>query len=229
MAWTSTAADIITDLMIVSIPILLLRNARLQLSRKLRILAFLCLSLVMVGFAIGRLAPAFYRDQAGVLVLSLIWTHLWLHLESSVAVLMGGVTAFRTVFPRHTREEQGLRERLRGSGLYDAVRRILGKSGLSSTTKLSDEESNKKRFLSAQLTGGSLKGLRTFIRRQGREPGHTTVNTLVEDSTYDPLVSYHNFRRNEKASGAASGAGFTSAATSEQVRPQYEGVLSKSA
>lgn len=201
MGAASTAADVITDFMIISIPILLLRKTQLRLGQKLRILTFLCLSITMAVFALGRLIGGLYHDYAGVLVYSIVWTHLWLHLESSVAVIMGGVTAFRTVFAAQSRDDDKSRSGKSASTLYEYVLRLFGKTRQSNSSVASSGIEEKKRgFLSGPRTGASLKGMRTFIRRNGRDPGHTTVNETLADSTYDPLESYHNFVRHGEES-----------------------------
>lgn len=197
MGGASTAADIITDIMIVSIPILLLHKTQLRLSHKIRILTFLCLSIVMVALALARLIHGLTRDYSGVLTFSMIWTHLWLHLESSVAVLMGGVTAFRTVFARQVRDDDKAKGRRSNSTLYEYVLRFFGKSRPADSEISSSVGEKKEGFLQGPRTGASLKGLRTFIRRHDREPGHTTVEDTMASCTYDPLESYHNFKRHE--------------------------------
>jgi hypothetical protein len=194
---TATATDVLTDIMIVSIPILLLWRTQLRSTQKLRILTFLCLSIFMVGFGLARFAGALMRDSNGVLTYSLAWTTLFLHIECSTAVLMGGVTAFRNVFKQHTGDEESQQGK---TPLLRYVRRIFssGKSGKDSGDKPAGE---KGPVISDQhVTRGTLRGVRTFIRRNGRERGETTVDQSHGDSTFDPLESYHNFIKQERKS-----------------------------
>lgn len=194
----STVTDVVTDLMIVSIPVLLLHKTQLRYTQKMRILTFLCLSVFMVAFAIARLSGGLMRDSYGVLTYSLAWTTLFLHIECSIAVLMGGVTAFRNVFKPQGRDEESQPEEGHTPLLLQYIRRMFGGS---KATRGSDEEcaGDKAPVMSDRpVTKGTLKGLRTFIRRNGRERGNTTMEQSMDNSAYDPLESYHNYKRHEQ-------------------------------
>ena len=204
MGGISTGADAATDLIVVSIPILLLRKIRLRLAEKIRIITFLSLSLTMLIFAFARLLGGFGRDYANIRVNWLTWSFLWLHLESSVAVLMGGLTAFRTVFARQVREGDESGSRRHGSFLLAQVFRFLGKNKENQESGSPIDRKKKDSFLGALRTGATLKGLRTFIRRHERQTGQTTLHDSLGDSTYDPLESYHNFKRQEEGNRAGS-------------------------
>lgn len=189
----STGADILTDLLIVSIPILLLRKSQLLLGQKVRILVFLCLSIFMIAFALARLIGSLYHDGSGVLTLAVTWTHTWLHFESSVAVLMGGLTAFRIVFASHVREA-GKRKMMNTTSFYQRFKGFWIKTSKDSNT-LRNSEEKQNGFLAGPATGGTLKGLRTFIRKNGRGTGDTTIDAdeSMLNSKYDPLESYHHY------------------------------------
>lgn len=195
LSGATNGADILTDLLITSIPILLLRKSWLRLGQKLRILVFLNLSLFMIAFALARLLGPLYRDKAGVLTISFPWIHAWLHFESSVAVLMGGLTVFRVVFASHIREA-GQR---RTSNITPPYKRFKARwvqpSGKGSSGHPENHDAKPGAFLPVPLTGATLKGLRTLIRNNRRERGHTTLDTggSILDSKYDPLESYHHY------------------------------------
>lgn len=193
--------DVITDLMIISIPIWLLRNTQLRSTQKLRILAFLCLSVVMVAFAVARFAGGLMRDSSGVLTYSLVWTVLMLHIECSIAVLMGGVTAFRTVFSRQPHDEESQQKERHTSSLLQYVKRLISRSKTSSSSDRDDKMEQPIVISDRAVPTATLKGLRTFIRRNGRDPGHTTIDETLNSSAYDPLESYHNFKRHEQKYG----------------------------
>ncbi|KAF2184595.1 hypothetical protein K469DRAFT_666410 [Zopfia rhizophila CBS 207.26] len=91
---TLCVVDIVSDLMIVSIPILLLRPSTLRTTTKIGVGTFLCLSLFMVICSLIR-AVGFVPDQGDVPSVS--WRYFWLQIECCTAVIMGSVTVFRTV------------------------------------------------------------------------------------------------------------------------------------
>ena len=83
--------------MIIFIPIILLRKSLLRLSQKLRILAFLCLNAFCIAIALSRMAGGGYYNHDGKFVFRVVYNYILMHLEACIAIIMGGVTAFRTV------------------------------------------------------------------------------------------------------------------------------------
>lgn len=157
----------------------------------------------MVAFGLARVIGGTFRDYAGRFNWSVVWTSIWLQLESSVAVLMGGVTAFRTVLAQQAGSNVHLIESSGSSKFVDRVKRFLGKSRVERSMNGATVRDEKK-FLDGPLTGASLKGFRTFIRRNGREQGHTTVDESFANSIYDPIESYHHFKKHEHVDSKAS-------------------------
>ncbi|KAF2867538.1 hypothetical protein BDV95DRAFT_446102, partial [Massariosphaeria phaeospora] len=96
-----TCLDFVTDLMIVSIPIWVLRNVRIRLTQKLAIAVFLCLSIGMIIAGILRMSAAYHGGYW-----DLTWQYLLLYLESCVAITMASVSAFRSVFVEQKRRRE---------------------------------------------------------------------------------------------------------------------------
>ncbi|MCJ1245147.1 hypothetical protein MMC30_002348 [Trapelia coarctata] len=86
--------DILTDLLVISIPIALLWNVQIDLRRKLAVGAVLCLSFFMIIIAIIRVTEAPITEG----VTDSIWLFIWQSVEASTAVLMVSVTAVRAAF-----------------------------------------------------------------------------------------------------------------------------------
>ncbi|CAI6337518.1 unnamed protein product [Periconia digitata] len=86
--------DIISDIMIVSIPLLLLRNSTIALSKKIGIASFLSLSIFMIVCSIIRAAGFLLQNSYTP---NLSWRYLWEELEGCTAVTMASVVAFRTL------------------------------------------------------------------------------------------------------------------------------------
>ncbi|KAF2005651.1 hypothetical protein P154DRAFT_570949 [Amniculicola lignicola CBS 123094] len=190
---TISMVDILSDLMIISIPIIILNKSQMRLSQKLRILGFLCLNVFMATFSLLRIA-GIYRDTYGTVQVRVEWTILTLHMESSVAVLMGGATAFRTVFASRIRGRgHPDPERLR-SNLYYHVGKFFNRGTPSGNPELPQSD-NYRTLLTGIRTGGTLNGLKTSIRRHKQEPGHTAVSDNV--SCDNSVHGYHVFKKSE--------------------------------
>ncbi|KAL9030054.1 MAG: hypothetical protein Q9196_001790 [Gyalolechia fulgens] len=86
--------DILTDVLLISIPISLLWNVRIKTRQKLGIGAFLCLSIVMIIIAIIKASGI----RTSVDSFDLVWEVFWQQMEACAAVLMVSLTAFRSVF-----------------------------------------------------------------------------------------------------------------------------------
>ncbi|PVH94422.1 hypothetical protein DM02DRAFT_661042 [Periconia macrospinosa] len=191
LGWVCSVVDIVTDAAIIIISVLLLRKSLLRLSQKLRILTFTCLNIFCIAIALSRMFGGVHRHK-GHMVFRLVYTYLLMHTEACIAVIMGGITAFRTVFAAHSCE----REHSGSSSFYNRVRSWLKKPGSNSEVAPEDAEQRKGgKFLGDNITRGTLRGLRTFIRRHEREPGYTAHESTANESQYDPLQSYHNYIR----------------------------------
>ena len=186
---------------IILIPVLLLRESLLSLTHKLRILTFLCLNVFQIGICLGRSIGSGFRDREGRVKFGIVYTFLLIHVEASVAVIMSGVTAFRTVFAARlrARERERRSTRPRSSSFYQNIFSWLKGSREKATGPTSGNmKKDNRALLAGPPTGGTLRGLKTFIRRHEREPGHTTAESTMSESHYDPLQSYHEYMKENK-------------------------------
>lgn len=154
-----------------------------------------------MGICLGRSIGSGFHANFGI-----VNTFLLLHIEASVAVIMCGVTAFRTVFAARIREREHQRrsEERRAPGMYNSLLAWLKRfSGKSKSPGSANTRSRKKPFLTGEVSRGTLRGLGTFIRRHEREPGLTTSASTAFDSGYDPLESYHEYMRKENTHDSA--------------------------
>ena len=89
-----TVYDIITDAMIMSIPILLLWDVKVSLRRKLALGGILCLSVFMVIIAVIRISAGKLPNGQ----VDICWIFMWHQIECCVAVIVVSVSAFRALF-----------------------------------------------------------------------------------------------------------------------------------
>jgi hypothetical protein len=161
----------------------------MQPRQKAALGVFLCLSLVMVAFSITRVSHI--RGASGV---DVPWVFFWQFAEASVAVLMGSLTAFRTLLvaereKRWSPSPAGASPGQGGAkvGVFNTFRqrvRLLGKSR-------SDLESQDEGGL-PEIPGPMMTGLRTYIRRHKRDSGVKTNVMVSQQSTLageeDPIM-----------------------------------------
>ena len=91
---TTTVFDVLSDILIVSIPVAILWKVKIAIRQKFGLGTALCLSLVMAIFAVVRCAgtkmPNGRTDS--------VWVHFWQQQEASIAVVMVSITSFRSLF-----------------------------------------------------------------------------------------------------------------------------------
>ena len=156
---------------VISIPIIILRRSKIRLPQQIALGTFMCLSLVMVIFAIVRVSKI--RGAAGV---DVVWEIFWQYAEAAVATLMASVTTFRTLLVGQIvrRPEQ---KKAGPSHSWIARMRFRKNSGSGSL-----EQNNRL----PAIPGATLTGLRTFFRKNNRSVGETTemdteIGTLKEE------------------------------------------------
>jgi len=94
--FTSAAMDILTDLLIISIPVALVYPVKLPLQRKLAILGMLCLNSFMIAITLVRVTGASLPTQFETL--DAAWVLFWQAMEAVVAVMMVSMLALRSMF-----------------------------------------------------------------------------------------------------------------------------------
>ncbi|KAJ8131069.1 hypothetical protein O1611_g2555 [Lasiodiplodia mahajangana] len=177
--------DILSDIMVVSIPIIVLRNSLLSRSTKFGVATFLCLSIFMAIIAIIRLSGYYYKGYGNS-----VWEFFWQQVECAVAVTTASITAFRTLFVKQQRHDR--------FGATDSQEPSLFRRFLMRFNALAREQPDEKPTLTSdswisklpQVPSPILTGIRTFIHRNGRSRNEVSVATFgTLDSEYD--VDYH--------------------------------------
>ncbi|KAH8744395.1 hypothetical protein F5883DRAFT_590148 [Diaporthe sp. PMI_573] len=172
-----TGLDAITDILIVSIPVIVLYRARMRTSQKISLGIFLCLSLVMVILAIIRASKIH-----GAVSIDVVWVFFWQYMETVVAVIMGSLTVVRNLLVHQTKSNQNSPAAPGdGQGRQAYRMRLLRR-------KKDQSIDNPTQGRLPAVPSPTLTGLRSFIRRHHREPGQETqvtqASTLVQEETY---------------------------------------------
>lgn len=94
--------DIVSDALLISIPVILLWNVKITLRRKLALWGILCLSIFTVITAVVKVAGGNISHGQ----VDSAWAIFWLQAEAAVAIIVVSITAFRALFVAHRASKQ---------------------------------------------------------------------------------------------------------------------------
>ena len=90
----STAVDLITDAMIIALPLYLAMRVQLPLGQKMALAAIFSLGIVIMLFAIIRIVVTNQHNTHP----ETSWLNLWSQIEASVAVIISCLAPFKSLF-----------------------------------------------------------------------------------------------------------------------------------
>ncbi|OXV07986.1 hypothetical protein Egran_04250 [Elaphomyces granulatus] len=213
--WAAPILDALTDLMVISIPIVILRQSRMRSLTKIGLGCFLCLSAFMLSCSIIRAAATYYNG-----VLDYPWQVFWVHAEGSIGVTMGSITVYRSTLIGSNEVSNSLR-----AYIAKITRSFRGNKGSSRSTddssspeKLEKESQvQTSRFKLPRIPSATLSGVRTLF---GGTTRTKTTAMYTDDTEVDVNeVDYHAFL---KAPLAAPKTAAEATATSVLVKEQVE-------
>ncbi|KAI4114115.1 MAG: hypothetical protein LQ345_005051 [Seirophora villosa] len=151
----TTAVDVVTDIVVLSFPVVLLWEVRVDLRQKFALGISLCLSIVMIAVAIVRIST--FRLTNGEV--DIVWLAFWQQQESSIAVIVVSVSAFRSLFVSASMTRPK-RKPLRQS--VNDWRRRLERRRIGPTT---DEQEVPGSNMLPQVPSPTLTGMSSLMRR----------------------------------------------------------------
>ncbi|PHH67384.1 hypothetical protein CDD81_153 [Ophiocordyceps australis] len=179
--WTGPILDAITDIAIISIPIIVVGKSQMSLATKIGYCVFLCLSLFMLACSITRAAGTYYQNS-----LDTPWQVFWLHAEACVGVLMASITVYRSVLVGTHTSPQGF---------------LLFMNKLAKLREQPKEHPESKpltvrgrfgRFLLSKIPNAAFTGLYTMFGMGNNADGLTTGTNLT---TQGAESGYHDYLR----------------------------------
>ncbi|KAI1646875.1 uncharacterized protein F4817DRAFT_316277 [Daldinia loculata] len=181
-----TVLDILSDIMVVSIPIIILRGSFLSRSTKFGLAIFLCLSIFMVICAIVRLAGFHYKGLEDD-----TWEFFWQHIEGAVSVIMASITAFRTLFVKQANSTDDTIPRSPVESLFHKFFTPFQFLARAQPNEKSTSGSDNSIPKLPRIPSPIFTGLRTFIRRNNRT-GVSAATFATLDSVGDAFeADYH--------------------------------------
>lgn len=187
---------------VVSIPLIILRRAKIRTRQKLALSFFLCLSTVMAVFAIIRISRI--SDPRGI---NMIWQVLWQALEGCIALLMASVTAFRSIF---VYQEIRQREQKRWAPSYSWVQRAMQRKAANKEKDLLSNTTNQQNQLPS-IPQATFTNMEKYMQGHPHETqdrhgsstdgGSTTLNpeTRVSSSEDDNSVTVKSGRYQDQS------------------------------
>ncbi|EED13966.1 conserved hypothetical protein [Talaromyces stipitatus ATCC 10500] len=92
--WANCAGDVITDLLILSIPVLMLWNIRISIGKKLILLAVFSATILIMAVAIIRVVINIDLDRS----VDISWLYFWSFIEMGTAIIISCIASFRQLF-----------------------------------------------------------------------------------------------------------------------------------
>jgi hypothetical protein len=166
-----TVIDIIGDLMIISIPLLVLSMTSLGPQQKAVMGSFLCLSSLMIVMAGIRLAEYHAGSRTAI---DLVWALFWQFMEGAVAALMASLTVYRAIFvdARRRASERRYQE-------YKQQHRQRSLLRWSPRKKRhSDETVSTTTNGMPYIPGATMTGMQSFVNHNNRTINSHTVSTI---------------------------------------------------
>ena len=150
----TTAMDIFSDGVVLSFPVAVLWQIRINTNQKFGVGVWLCLSIVMVLVAIVRIAGIKLTNGE----VDIVWLAFWQQQEASISVIMVSVSAFRSLFKESVGPPAPQRPLKYSAGHW---RKKLVRRGIGSRY----EFYNKQRSMELpQIPSATLNGVSEAIR-----------------------------------------------------------------
>ncbi|KAL8885051.1 MAG: hypothetical protein Q9205_006905, partial [Flavoplaca limonia] len=101
--YANCAVDVVTDCLIISIPVRMLWNVRLPIRQKLLLMTIFSLTVIVMIVSIIRVADVGSSTQQP----DISWVYFWSNIEMSTAIVIACISSFRQVFVNaHNRRRQ---------------------------------------------------------------------------------------------------------------------------
>ncbi|KAI0882866.1 uncharacterized protein GGS22DRAFT_190845 [Annulohypoxylon maeteangense] len=182
-----TVLDILSDIMVVTIPIIVLRGSFLSRSTKFGLAVFLCLSVFMAICAVVRIAGFHYKGLEDD-----IWEFFWQQTEGAVAVMMASITAFRTLFVKQTNDSEDTTSRSpAGSFFHRLFKRFQSLARAQPPEKPSSSQQDSSIVKLPKIPSPIFTGLRTFIRKNNRTNVSTATFATLDSGIDGTETDYH--------------------------------------
>ena len=147
--------DVVSDLIVLSFPVVLLKEIRIDARQKFILALSLCLSIVMIMVSIVRMSGL--RRAGGEV--DVIWQAFWQQQEASIAVIVVSVSAFRSLFVAR------LNNNLPPRGIRQSIndwRKKVARRRLGPTT---DDQGNQGSHNLPAVPSPTFTGMSSVIRR----------------------------------------------------------------
>ncbi|KAI0425061.1 hypothetical protein F5Y09DRAFT_322637 [Xylaria sp. FL1042] len=197
--------DIVSDMLIVTLPILVLNRSMMPFARKLSVAAMLCLSVAMIAIALIRLVGTIVDTRPDGDGSAPAWSTYWSLIEACVSVIMTSVILIRGVFIANVIREDGHE----GNILSQLGHRLLSTLRISRSSRSSrrsprsseehrDIESHAPNIDKQKLPGNAFTNLSRFMRGSNGSCATSDDTFKSVDTAYVlENLEYHRVRKAE--------------------------------
>ena len=161
-----TVLDVMTDIAVISVPLLILRQIQVKMSTKLLLSCSLCLSVLMIIVAIIGVSKL---DDKKTNAIDGVWAVYWQWVEVCTAVIVACFTVFRTFFVQHTQRNRSPPQRFWSTGFW-------ARMGSNSSGEQEPEHGWPT------IPRSIMTGMRSFIDRRGRDEEDAIAPPRIPDN-----------------------------------------------
>ncbi|KAF2786088.1 hypothetical protein K505DRAFT_368529 [Melanomma pulvis-pyrius CBS 109.77] len=160
--------DIIGDIFILVIPVTLIWQIRIHWTQKLALVFTLCLTFIMIGITISRIAGLKWKDR-----LDSIWETFNMLISAEIGLALVAITTFRTLYISKVKRRR-VQSPITTFNWYhkskSVVARIFGKGAGKTRSSESDgfEMEGKHHRIKNEIPRGTMTGVQTFIEENGK-------------------------------------------------------------
>ncbi|KAI1370050.1 hypothetical protein F4677DRAFT_459337 [Hypoxylon crocopeplum] len=181
-----TVIDIASDIMVVSIPIIILRGSLLSRSTKFGLAVFLCLSIFMAICAIVRMSGFHYKGFEDD-----VWEFFWQHTEGAVAVMMASITAFRTLFVKRADNAEDSTPHSPAESFFRRLFKHFQFLARAQPEEKPTPAPGNPIFKLPKIPSPIFTGVRTFIRKNNRTNASDATFATLDSRIDESEADYH--------------------------------------
>jgi hypothetical protein len=200
--------DIITDFIIISLPLIMVKQALMPLSRKISLASMLCLSVAMIICSAVRLVITVSDTRKGQNGTAPVWAFYWGSVEGCIALMMTSVIAIRgaliSLGNDGKNDKDGslrhlIQNLLASLRFLQYSRRSRSSAGPHHTERQA-ASSDSLRLPTQALTRATLSGVRRFFSSR-HHSSHSEVDFLDSIDTTHGLetLDYHEYQKQQAA------------------------------
>lgn len=188
------ALDVLTDAMVMSLPISILWNVRVSLKRKFQLAGLFSLVVITIVVAIVRVSVVTNSKSVSQQnQVEVTWLYLWHFIESSVALLVACLASFRTLFAAKERRDEEREAKYRPSTNPDSgrMKAMLARAKHFQDSLFTKTHTENTKVDTEKVSDGMEFPIRTTMKSisEGSETTNHSLSTLYSNGLMESMNS----------------------------------------